>query len=200
MQCLRSWVPRLRRRRSPVTRTMLIQANCPYGSVAAVATTRLSTRAAWTVPSARKISQSAATWFQPASRTSASASGNSAAVSDAPMIGSEGAIACIEMCVLAEARHAARDPVGCPVDHACQRHVGLSEQPDRFRDVDQPGVGRFRALEDRILAEALAELIGEPTDAGRRAADVERARRHRTMIERAQDELVGVALPDHVDV
>ena len=42
-------------------------------------------------------------------------------------------------------------------------------------DVDQPRVGRLRALEDGLLAEALAELLREPAHAGRRAADVERA-------------------------
>jgi hypothetical protein len=110
----------------------ILQSQTTGKSFAAVATTRLLARAAKTVPSARNISQSAATWFQPASRTSASASDNSAAVSAVPMIGSEGAITCIEMGVLAKARHAAGDPVGGPVDHACQRHARLSEQPDRF--------------------------------------------------------------------
>ena len=37
-----------------------------------------------------------------------------------------------------------------------------------------PGVRRLRALEDGFLAEALAELLGEPAHAGRRPADIER--------------------------
>src|SRR5262245_4025986 len=97
--------------------------------------------------------QSAATWFQPASATSASASGRSAS-SIRPM--SEGAIALAIAGRLAEAREIARDPVGGPVDHLRERHLRIAEQPHRLRRVDQPGGPRFLALEGGLPAEALA--------------------------------------------
>src|SRR5262249_5649573 len=154
--------------------------------VAAVATTRLPTRAACTVPNARNISQSIATWFQPASRTSASASPSSDAASDAPMTGSEGAIAGIEVGVLAEARQTARHPVGGPVDHPVERNARLAKQPDRLLDVDQPGVGRFASFEHRLAPEPLAELLRDRPHAGYPTANVERTGWRRALAERAQ--------------
>src|SRR5687767_5529076 len=98
------------------------------------------------------------------------------------MIGSEDAITRIEMRILAETRHATRDPVGGPVEHALDRHARRSKQPHRLRGIDQPRVGRFRALKDGLLPQSLSELLGEPTNADRWATDVKRARRHGTVI------------------
>src|SRR5437667_5441387 len=152
--------------------------------------------AAWMVPRSRKTRQSSAVWFQPASRTNASTSAISAAGSAvrAASNRSEGAIALIVMGVLAEAWAAARDPVGGPVDQARERHGRIAEQARRRGGVDEPGLRRLAAGEARRLAEAGAELVGEPADAHRlRSADVERARRDGAMAERAQHEGVRVA-------
>ena len=93
------------------------------------------------------------------------------------------------------------DPVRGPIDEPHQRHAGITEQPHRLGGVDEPAVGGLDAGEDRPLAQALPEGFRQPAHAhGLRAADIERARRHRAMTERAQHHVVGVALPDHVDV
>src|SRR5262245_57173670 len=101
--------------------------------------------------------QSAISWFQRASRTSASASASSGAVSDGLVdrTRSESAIACIVVGVLAEARQSARDPVRGPVDQLDQRHAGIAEKPHRLGGVDQPAFARFLADENRRLAEPL---------------------------------------------
>src|SRR4030081_997265 len=148
-----------------------------------------------------KTRQSAVSWFQRASRTSASASASSDGVSDVLVARtrSESAIARIVMCVLAEARQSARDPVRGPIDELDQRHAGITEQTRRLGGVDEPAFARLDAAEDWRLAQPLAEALRQPANAhGLRPADVERARRHRAMAERAQHHAVGVALPDHV--
>src|SRR5215204_3181928 len=116
------------------------------------------------------------------------------------MIGSEGAITRIEMGVLAETWNSARHPVRGPVHHAREWHTRRAEQPYRLGRVDQPCIWRLRARQDGRLAQALAELLRQPADAGLRSTHVERTRRHGAMIERAEHELVGVALPDDIDV
>src|ERR1700681_4021077 len=122
--------------------------------------------------------QSAATWFQLASRTSAPASYSSDAENDylATSSSSEGAIARIVVGGLAEARKAARNPVGGPVDQPRERNGGIAEQPHRLRRVDQPAFARLDTGEHRGLAQAGAEALRQPAHTHRlRAADVERA-------------------------
>src|SRR5262249_55302010 len=103
--------------------------------------------------------QSAASWFQRASRTSASTSSSSDGVRDFFMVsrGSEVAMARIVMGVLAEAWHAACDPVCGPIDELAERHARVTEQAPRLGGIDEPSVGRFDAGEDRRFAQALPE-------------------------------------------
>src|SRR6059058_3572870 len=115
--------------------------------------------------------------------------------------GSEDAIADIIMGVLAEGRHAARDPVRRPIDELAERNARRAEQPPRLGGVDEQGVGRFDADKVRLLAQTFAERFCEPADAHRlRPADIERARRHGAVAERPQHHAIGIALPDHVDM
>src|SRR6478609_3152966 len=159
--------------------------------------------AAYTRPRSVKMRQSAASWFQRASRTSVSTSSSSDAVKDGLMANrsSKVAIARIVMSVLAEAWQAAADPVRGPIDQGQQRYAWITEQPRRLGGVDQPAFGGFDAGENRRLAEAMPERFCQPAHAHRlRAADIERARRHGAMAQRTQHHGIGIALPDHVDV
>src|SRR5215475_4227878 len=101
-----------------------------------------------------KMRQSAASWFQRASRTSAPTSSSSDGVSDSLTVsrGSEVAMARIVMGVLAEARHAACDPVRGPIDKLAERHARVTEEPRRLGGIDEPGVGRLDAGEERRFA------------------------------------------------
>src|SRR5215472_18705233 len=114
-----------------------------------------------------KMRQSAASWFQRASRTSAPTSSSSDGVSDGLTAsrGSEDAIADIIMGVLAEARHAARDPVRRPIDELLEGHTRRAEEPPRLGGVDEPSIGRFGADKVRLLAQPFAERFREPADA-----------------------------------
>src|SRR6266568_4269864 len=116
-----------------------------------------------------KMRQSAASWFQRASRTSAPTSSNSAGVSDALTVsrGSEVAMAGIVMGVLAEARHAARDPVRGPIDERAERHARVAEQARRLGGIDEPSLGGLDAGEDRRFAQALPEGLRQPANAHR---------------------------------
>src|SRR5262249_51035889 len=144
-----------------------------------------------------KMRQSAASWFQRASRTSALTSSSSDGVSDSLTVsrGSEVAMAGIVMGVLAQPRHAARDPVRGPIDELAERHARIPEQARRLGGIDEPSLGGFDAGEDRRIAQALPKGLRQPADAHRlRPTDVERARGHRAMAERAQHHGIGVAL------
>src|SRR4029077_18846830 len=101
--------------------------------------------------------QSAGSWFQRASRTSAPTSSSSDGDSDGLTASrrSEIAIARIVMGVLAEARLVAPDPIGGPIDEPCPRHAPVNQHPRRFGGVDEPRVGRLAADEHRLLAETL---------------------------------------------
>src|SRR6266480_6725110 len=128
--------------------------------------------------------QSAGSWFQRASRTSAPASSNSDGVSDCLTVspGSELAIAGIVMGALAEARHAARDPIRGPIDHLAERHARIAEEPRRLRGVDEPSLGPFDSRENGRLAQPLRERLSEPADAHRlRPTDIERTCRQRAV-------------------
>src|SRR5438270_10646642 len=117
------------------------------------------------MPNSRNISQSAATWFQPASATRASASGSSEAARR-PIEGqSEGAITLAIAGRLAEARKRARNPIGGPVDQPGQRHARISEQLHGLRGVDEPCGRGFLAGKHRRPAKAFAKGFGEPADA-----------------------------------
>src|SRR3546814_9238024 len=70
----------------------------------------------------------------------------------------------LELGRLAIARLAAADPVGDPVEHVADADDGVAELPDRLGRVGEPGGRRFRALEDRLPAQAPPELPGEPAD------------------------------------
>src|SRR3954451_13564794 len=159
--------------------------------------------AAYTRPRSVKIRQSAVSWFQRASRTSVSTSSSSDAVKDGLMANrsSEVAIARTVVSVLAEAWQPAADPVRGPIDEGHQRYAWITEQPRRLGGVDEPAFGGFDASENRRLAQALPERFCQPAHAhGLRAADIERARRHGAMTQRAQHYGIGIALPDDVDV
>src|SRR5260221_3942732 len=97
-----------------------------------------------------KMRQSAASWFQRASRTSAPTSSSSDGVSDCLTVsrGSEVAMAGIVMGVLANARHAARDPVGGPIDEPAERNARITEQARGLGGIDEPSLGGFDAGED----------------------------------------------------
>src|SRR5262249_59015120 len=101
-----------------------------------------------------KMRKSAASWFQRASRTSAPTSSSSDEVSDFLMVsrGSEVAMARIVMGVLAEARHAACDPVRGPIDELAERHARVTEEPRRLGGIGEPGLCPFRAREDRRVS------------------------------------------------
>src|SRR5262244_4120040 len=116
-----------------------------------------------------KMRQSAASWFQRASRTSALTSSNSDGVSDSLTVsrGSEVAMAGIVMGVLAETRHAACDPVRGPIDERAERHARITEEPRRLGSIDEPSVGGFHAGEDRRFAQALSEGLRQGADAHR---------------------------------
>src|SRR5262249_18359321 len=101
-----------------------------------------------------KMRQSAASWVQRGSRTSAAPSSHSHGVSDSLTVsrGSEVAMAGIVMRVLAQARHAARHPVRGPIDELAERYARITEQARRLGGIDEPSVGGFDAGEDRRFA------------------------------------------------
>src|SRR3954471_3838176 len=159
--------------------------------------------AAYTPPCSMKMRQSAGSWFHRASATSALKSSSSDGVSDDLTANwrSEVAIARIVVSVLAEARQPAGGAVRGPIDQGQQRHARITEQSRRLGGVDQPALGGFDAGENRWLAQALPERFSKPAHAhGLRAADIERARRHGAMTQRAQHNGIGIALPDDVDM
>src|SRR5260221_6718158 len=116
-----------------------------------------------------KMRQSAASWFQGASGTSAPTSSNSDGVSDGLTAsrGSEVAMAGIVMGVLAEARHAARNPVGGPIDEPAERYARITEQARGLGGIDEPSLGGFDAGEDRRVAQALPQGVRHRADAYR---------------------------------
>src|SRR6185437_1703018 len=96
-----------------------------------------------TRPSSRKIRQSAAFWFQPASCESAiaarkSLSPNSRAEIPGGNSRLETAIATIVMRFLAQTAHPAGDPIGHPIDHARKRDGWIPEKTMRLGRIDQP--------------------------------------------------------------
>src|SRR5258708_34978319 len=109
-----------------------------------------------------KMRQSAASWFQRASRTSAPTSSSSDGVSDCLTVsrGSEVAMAGIVMGVLANARHAARDPVGGPIDEPAERNARITEQARGLGGIDEPSLGGFDAGEDRRVSPARPQRLG----------------------------------------
>src|SRR5688572_28302877 len=129
--------------------------------MAAVAASLPASFTAKARPRSRKIRQSAAVWFQPASATSAPAASRSAPTRAASVL----AIAGLEMRRLAEARAAARDPVGHPVEHCGERDARRPEQPPAGSGIDDPRRGCLGADDVRLLLQALGEFPGEPAHA-----------------------------------
>src|SRR4051812_39323243 len=122
-----------------------------------------------------KMRQSAATWFQPASRTNASASPSSvgAILTSMGSVDLKDAIAGVVVGVLAEALHPATDPVGGPVDHPVERDVRRAEQALGGSGVAEPRRRCLTAYQGRCLAQPLPERLGEAADAhGLRTGDV----------------------------
>src|SRR3982074_930821 len=120
--------------------------------------------AAYTWPRSMKMRQSAGSWFQSASATSAPTSSNSGGVSEILVTScrSEVAIARIVMGVLAEARQAAADPVCGPIHEGQQRNARITEQPRRLGGINQPALGGFDAGEKRGVPPGVAERIPHP--------------------------------------
>src|SRR5690349_13934072 len=176
---------------------MLIQAKLPYGRTSVVA---ISVSSASEMPQPYPMSsikrQSASFWFQPAARDSAKQPAMCCGPSGCSVL----AVTRLEVGRLAEVRHAARDPVGLPVEHRRERHVRRSKKPLRFARVNEPGGWRFRTGDDRLPAEALAEFGGERAHAEHLgSAYVDGRGRRRAMREQAQRLLVRITLPEHVD-
>src|SRR5258708_16687484 len=114
-----------------------------------------------------KMRQSAASWFQRASRTSAPTSSSSDGVSDCLTVsrGSEVAMAGIVMRVLAKTRHAARDPVGGPIDEPAERNARITEQAHGLGGIDEPSLGGLDARGDRPVAPAPPQRLRQRAEA-----------------------------------
>src|SRR6202050_575959 len=116
-----------------------------------------------TVPRRRNTVQSSGVWFHPASAESAMQPGMRSSESGVSCSASVDAIAHLEVGGLVETRTIAGDPVGGPVDHGCERHMRLAEQPHRLRRVGEQRRRRFLADNQRFLAKTIGELLSEPT-------------------------------------
>src|SRR3954469_363512 len=141
---------------------MLIQAKSPYGRTSVVAT---SVPSASEMPQPQPMSsirrQSASFWFQPAACESA----KQPAMCCGPSATSVLAVTRLEVRRLAEIGHASRHPIGLPVEHGGERHARRAEKALRRGGVHQPGGRRLFASDGRLLAEALAEFLGERSHA-----------------------------------
>src|SRR5688500_15040575 len=119
-------------------------------------------------PNSSMRRQSASFWFQWAAWQSARHPGRSASPSGCSIL----SIPRFDVGRLAEARLAARNPVGHPIDQRVERHARLAEQrPGRAR-VDQPGALRLFAEEGGAARKASAELLGKAAHAHFRAAEI----------------------------
>src|SRR6202023_1938395 len=103
--------------------------------------------------------QSSAVWFQPTLAESASARGASACVSGTCASASVAPIAHLEFGRLVEARHVAREPIGGPVEHGCERHAGRPEHTLRALGVGEPCGRRLLADNVRWSAEARGKFV-----------------------------------------
>ena len=105
----------------------------------------------------------------------------------------------LEVRRLVERAAALLDPLGDPLDHLLDAHVGRPEQRLHARRVAQQRRRRFAPVEARLDAPALPELLGEPAHRHRgppvtlstSGGELQRA-------ERPERDRVRVALPDHV--
>src|SRR4051812_17929429 len=118
---------------------MLIQAKAPYGMTSVEATSWAPLEIPQPRPSESIRRQSASFWFQLAACERA----RHWATCSWPSTCSVFAVTRFEVRRLAEVRHAARDPVGLPVHHRCERHAWRAEELLRRARVDEPGGGRF---------------------------------------------------------
>src|SRR5580704_10736544 len=98
-------------------------------------------------------------------------------------------------------RHAAAHPVRDPIDHAPQWYSRIPKKPQRFARIGKPSHGGFSANQAWRLAKPLAECLGERPNADYfRTTHIERLSRGRAMAESAQDHVIGITLPNDVDV
>src|ERR1700683_1767923 len=169
--------------------------------MAPLATGTPPSRSPNTVPWRMNTAQSSGVWFQPASADSAMQPGMSPSASGVRCNNSVEAIARLEMGRLIETRTIAADPVGGPVDHGCERHARIAEKAHCLRRVGEPRLRRLFANDQRLLAEPIGKLMGEPTHRnGFRAGDIDRCRWRRRVTQTAQRQRIRVALPDDIDV
>src|SRR5688572_24072488 len=147
-------------------------------------------------PNSSMRRQSASFWFQWAALESVRHPGRSASPSGCSIL----SIPRFEVGRLAEARLAARDPVGHPIDHRLERHARLAEQHPRRARVDQPRALRLFAEEGGATRKASAEFLGKAAHAHFRAAEVDRRGGRGAVREKPQRLLVGITLPDDVCV
>src|SRR5262245_3268852 len=188
-----------------VTNTMLTQHNDgASGKVSALPIQRPFSR--WPKPWPRpNISrQSPATWFQPASSESGHSAGASLAASSTIRPASAGSILAIAHLVarrLAVARHAARQPIGGPIEHALDRYPRRSKFAQHAGGVIDPSGRRFLADEARRAPEPPRKILGQLAHLQRLGpGDVERAGWPGRARQGAQAHGVGIALPDHIDM
>src|SRR5688500_18245976 len=110
---------------------MLIQAKLPKGMTRVEATSEPPTLTPQPLPSSSIRRQSASFWFQCAALESARQPARCWAPSGWSVLPIPG----FEVRRLAQARPAALDPVGLPVDHALERHARRAEQLARRRGI-----------------------------------------------------------------
>src|SRR6185295_13301321 len=183
---------------------MLIQASVdPKGSVKALPIQRPS--AAWLPtpwPSVNISRQSPATWFQPASLDSGQSPEASAAckglMSRAVAV-SVLTIAHLIVRRLAVTDHAAREPVGGPIEHSLDRHPRDAELGDHALGIVEPSGGRLGALKSRRPPQAFRKCLGQLPHLERLGAgNVDGARWIGDARQAAQCDGTGIALPNHI--
>src|SRR4051812_13294744 len=113
------------------------------------------------MPRDRKKRQSASFWFQRASVDSTRPAAASATSSWTMAISSVAAIAHLVFGRLAQRRHRARNPVGCPPDQLLGIDDWQAEQLDGLRRVGQPGRRLFLANDAWLAAKKFAKFRRE---------------------------------------
>jgi len=115
----------------------------------------------------------------------------------------EFAVVDFEMGRFAERGTARLEPFGLPADHPVERDGGIAEGSGHLRRVIEIAAARSGpgpGVAD-LFSHIFAELFGDRAERGGfGAGDVEHRRRGVGEFERAQRDIVGIALPDHVEV
>ncbi len=105
------------------------------------------------------------------------------------------------MCWLGECFAAALDPIGDPGCHLFVRDSRLAEKLERFLRVAEQGVGSFRAFKLNGFAEVFGEVLSDSAHAEElRAGDVDDKWRRGGLKQTLQAHVVGVGLPDGVEI